>query len=672
VQPLPCSPAFARVVRSWAEIWRPRQRPCAEQWVEQNIRLPARTSAKPGRYRFAGAPYARGVFRAFDDRETAQITCVWATQTTKTTILQSLMAYVAKVLRSPALLVTPDIKSNRKLRDKFRSLCLASPSMHDTVPGPRQWNDQQINFSHSICYLGYAGSTQTLSGESCQYVFATEVDRYRHHRKQGDSLAKARQRMKAFFRSLFFVESSPTDDTSPIYTEWDKSDQREFYVPCPHCGHYQPLRFFEHRGGRLAGRGGVRGMRDGAGNWLPEHVVRDEAWYECESKGCRIESHDKPAMLQLGVWCPKGQSVDRRGRLIGTPERPARHAGFHLSSLYAVDISFGDVAAEYLLARDSNLAKQVFYNDWLALKWFHKAEPPKWQRVGQRLAGSHRRGLVPSWAIFLTAGADVQDDCVYFVVRAWGDGCRSALVDFQKCSPKLSEEGIARRSSDLDQLDPLVLERCFPLTAPNAAGRSQLRVRLLNIDCQGHRQAEVVEWVRKRRGRGIERVRTIAGDVRNVGAGEFFKLTTVEKNARTGKPYPGGMQRWAINVDAYKEDLRNRFDMPLDDPGAWLLYEKILEDGVDYLRQICNESKRVVKDKGRDIVRWEESDSKIGNHYWDCEIYGRAAADMVTGFDWHDLARQAQAVAARKRPRPPAGRPPESRPAPPSPYGPRS
>jgi phage terminase large subunit GpA-like protein len=375
-------------------------------------------------------------------------------------------------------------------------------------------------------------------------------------------------------------------------------------------------------------------------------------------------------MVADGLWVPRGQTVSRSGRLQGKPERPPRHAGFHLSSLYAETVDFGRIAAEYLESRDSEPALRSFWNNWLGLRWSNQRKAPKWKRIGRRLAGTHRRGTAPAWAIFLTAGIDTQDEAAYWVVRAWGDGCTSWLVDWGKVGVTIDSNGQPVTCSDLDQLDDLVLNRSFPLVQPNPVGKTSLRVRLANIDYQGHRTWDVSQWVRSRQGQGIERLRIIAGDTR-VPAGEFYRMSTVEVHAGTGQKYPGGLRRWALDVDTYKEDLQNRYEAPLDKPGAWFVTHDCLDLGEDYLRQICNEARVRARDKrGRQSISWEIVDHRTGNHYWDCEVYARAAADMVTGQDWADLTRRAQGTAAnkQKRPRRPSDRSAEN-PSRPLPYG---
>lgn len=637
--------------------WRPQPWLSTPDWCHEHVRLPAETSSSPGRYDLRRFPFWRGVLEACDDPAVETITIQASTQLGKTTLMQAVLASRPSISPAPAILAAPDRDACRELRDKFYRMAEATPIVAHRLPPEWRRNDQWIDFGNMLCHLAWSGSRQRLSGKSCKYVFCTEIDRWRQSPKEGATQRLISERVKGFHRFLIIYESTPTDEGSSIADLYDASDQRHYLVPCPRCGFFQELRFFLHKEGPHAGCGGVGGLQDETGKWVTPDEARQNAYYICE-KGCRIESHEKLGMITRGVWVAKGQSIDAKGRIVGKPEQSQRNAGFQISSLYAETCDFGRIAATYLESREDQSSLQSFWNNWLALRWTTKTKSPKWQRIGRRLSTWHKRGVVPAAAFFLTAGIDTQDACAYWVVRAWGEGSTSWLVDWGKVSMRLNSDGKPIPASDLDQLDDLVLDRVFPLAQANPAGATQLRVRLANIDYQGHRTWEVSQWARERALQGPERLRVIAGDTR-VSPGEFYRLTIVEKHAGTGMKYPGGLKRWAIDVDTYKDDVQSRFEAALDAPGAWMLPEKILEDGGDYLRQICNEGKRSTKNRsGKEVTAWVVIDERTGNHYWDCEIYARAAADMVTGQDWIDLARRAgPPKPAKKRPRSAAASP---------------
>src|SRR5690606_18695400 len=89
---------------------------------------------------------------------------------------------------------------------------------------------------------------------------------------------------------------------SRIEREFEASDQRRFFVPCPHCGHRQWLRFERLR-------------------WDKGHP--ETAAYVCEGCDTAIAEHHKSAMLSQGEWQATARAAD--------PDT----IGYHLSALYS-------------------------------------------------------------------------------------------------------------------------------------------------------------------------------------------------------------------------------------------------------------------------------------------------------------------------------------------------
>ena len=533
---------------------------------------------------------------------------------------------------APAMLATPDQKTTRQVRDRFYGTCEASPDLARRLPPPHRRNDRFIDFGDSLCHLAYAGSTQTLSSESCRVVLVTELDRCRKNVHEGSLEKLIAERVKNWPNFLVLFEGTPTDETSSIIRKYEGTDQRRYLVPCPHCGRYQELRFFVHREGKYAGRGGLAGIKNDDGEYLTPDEARDQAYYLCEN-GCRIDSADKADMVRRGIWCPAGQTVDKRGRRRGKPIRSPRKRGYKLNSLYPMKISFGRAAEELVSSHGDPAAWQNFVNNWVGSKFTPQTKTPPWTVLGRRLRGHHARGQVASRAFFVTLGADVQQDCVYWIARAWGEAASSWLVDWGCLHKRIDPSGGTRRDSHLAQLDALIT-REWPLAGVNPMQQTALPTLRTAIDT-GHHPLLVHNFARQYHS---DRVLCVAGDS-SPTAGQPWSFNVVEKNLRTGKPYPGGMRRWALNTDYFKTDLQDRWTLDRDDSGAWLVPDLPLDALADYLKQVANEGKVPRTDKkGRTQLQWVVLQPGLGNHYWDCEVYARAAAEMVVGTVWTDLA----------------------------------
>lgn len=647
---LRCALGAQRLISTMAEAWAPRPAVSLVDWIPENVYLPTSSTAG-GRLRLDGPfTYWRGVVEALIDPIVEKITVMAGTQLGKTSIAQGCLAGLGATSPAPMMLVAPDKPSSRKWREKFYELCEASPALRDLIPPPHRRNELWVGLKWCRVHLGHSYNLQTLSGEPCQRVIMTEVDRYSTKKStEGDAMELAGERHKMFSRGLDWAEGTPTlAESSRIAMRYGESDRRRYHVPCPRCGWYQPLRFYPHAKGPRAGRGGIQGIKDGAGNWLRPFEGRESAWYQCEECGKRIEDHEKTAMVEAGVWCPEGQSVDAEGFLRGRPERPGRHQGFHLWTGYApVEVvTWGKIAEKYLAARQYPTRMRSFVNNWLGEAYRRERRSTEWTELKERLSTKWVRGTVPPEAVFLTAGIDVQGDenGVYFVIRAWwarGGQCTSSLVDYGHILPQFGKDGEILKSGDLEMIDSLVLDRVLPRYG--TANQSMI-VRLSLAD-SGHRTSEIYRYAR---GRPAKRLRLIKGDTR-VGQTVWTK-SVIERSPDNGEPIAGGQELWLLNVDHFKEDIQSRWVVEQDVPGAWCFCANPSEQ---YMREVTNEvlviEKREADGKLKHI--WKPRDTTIGVDYWDCEVYARAAAEMVVGLNgWPELPAMAAAAGIQAAP----------------------
>lgn len=161
------------------------------------------------------------------------------------------------------------------------------------------------DFPGGALMLAGANSATSLRSASVKFLFMDEVDAYPPDLDgEGDPIELAKARTRTFHRAKRFYPSTPTvKDASRIEQGFSETDQRYYYVPCPHCGTSQIIEW-----GRI--------------RW-DEQDDSVPAWMECV-KGCRIEEHAKTDLLARGEWratCPEKAST--------------KVVGFHLSALYS-------------------------------------------------------------------------------------------------------------------------------------------------------------------------------------------------------------------------------------------------------------------------------------------------------------------------------------------------
>jgi phage terminase large subunit GpA-like protein len=189
-------------------------------------------------------------------------------------------------------------------------------------------------FAGGILVMTGANSAVGLRSIPARYLFLDEIDAYPASAdEEGDpiTLAEARSLTFAHRRKVFLVSTPTTRGLSRIEREYEASDRRRFFVPCPHCGHELWL-IFE----RLRWETGQ-----------PETVR-----YHCGDCEEPIGENHKPAMLAAGEWRATAKTSD-----------PAT-IGFHLSALYSPIgwLSWERIARDWEAAQGSDEALKAFRN----------------------------------------------------------------------------------------------------------------------------------------------------------------------------------------------------------------------------------------------------------------------------------------------------------------------
>ena len=160
-------------------------------------------------------------------------------------------------------------------------------------------------FAGGILIMTGANSAVGLRSIPARYILLDEVDAYpASSDEEGDpvTLAEARSLTFAHRRKVLLISTPTVKGFSRIEREYEASDMRRYFVPCPHCGTPQVL-FFE----RL--------------KW--DKGKPETAAYHCASCETPIAEHHKTAMLAAGEWRATGEAQD------------PTTIGFHLSALYS-------------------------------------------------------------------------------------------------------------------------------------------------------------------------------------------------------------------------------------------------------------------------------------------------------------------------------------------------
>ena len=494
-------------------------------------------------------------------------------------------------------------------------------------------SSKQINLSGPrTIYMAWAAAARTLIRRTCRYVFFDELDNCEQQAGDlGNHLSVAAERTTTYgYRGKVFDATTPTTTDGAAWTEWMASDQRRYYVPCPHCGTYQILSFSQIKW--------PEGERD------PDAIEHGGlAWYQCLSCKEKIEEGQRKWMVDRGAWIPASQcpgevlplkkkkiveQASRTDHTKWTPklngEKPrTRRIGYHIWSAYSPWRTFAMIAAEFLRTKGDPEMYRVFVNSWLGEPWSDTALEMEASSLQGRRVDAHERDTVPEFVQHIGMAADTQTDHFVYAIRGWGERRQSALI----------REGYCETMDDLYG----IFQQEFP---QEGTGR-MMHAHYLAIDSGGDRTNEIYQYAKIYP--GVEAVKGHPATAK-----WYVKPTKIDFTPK-GTAAKRSLMLYVINVDFYKDAMFRmmKSDDPTD-PGFWGLHRDTTQD---YLDQVTAEHKVWIKKmKNGHPVRekvWVPKATNRDNHFLDLEVYGMAIADELGWLNLAAIDKQARSRSSK-------------------------
>lgn len=366
------------------------------EWADKYRILDAKTSAMPGPWRTEQTPYLKGIMDEFNNYETEEIVYIKPTQVGGTECLQNMAGYIIQQDPAPTMIVYPTDKLAESISEnRLQPMIKAAPTLKKRFL-ENESSKLELQFDGMYLTLAGSNSPSSLASKAIRFLFLDEVDKYPGaSKKEADPISLARERTKTFHNRKIFITSTPTLKTGHIWKAKEDADiEKHFFVPCPHCGEYiefkwKQVHFPKEEGMSLADRA-------------------EFASYVCQECGCVITDQDKPDMLRLGEW----RTVKQNTKFV-------RKVAFWMNTLYSPFVRFSEVVKEFLKSKDDPEQLQNFVNSWLAEPWEDTKLKTNADLVMERQT-EYEELVVPDWAKMLTGGVDVQENCLYWTIRAWG------------------------------------------------------------------------------------------------------------------------------------------------------------------------------------------------------------------------------------------------------------
>ncbi len=585
-------------------MWSPPADLTVTQWAEENRRLSVESAAEPAKYRGDRAPYQIGMQDVVDDDGVDKVVYMTSAQVGKTTAIENILGKIVDLDPCPILALLPTVEK----AEEFSKERLA-PMIRDTPALAKRFKTAKSrDSSNTIRVKNFEGGTIAMVGANApaglasrprRVLLADEIDRMKRSAgTEGDPLALARRRLANYFNSIEVLTSTPGDkDSSAIYREFMKSDQRYFFVPCTCCGEYFNMEF-KHL---------LWKSEDGI-------VIPESVHYECQNCSGSIYRSDQAAMLAAGKW---------------VATKPFRGvAGFHLWTIYSPWTEWFEIAQECVSAgKDPDLLK-VYNNTYLGIPWAEKGETVNYKGLYRRR--ENYGAEVPDGVVMLTAGGDTQNDRLEITVYGWGPGEEAYGIAHFVLWGDPNDVGTPEEPNVWARLDEVLFGPGFK----KASGR-QMPISSTCIDAGGHRMTSVIKYCKPRFGKRVYPIIGKHGQNREIIGQPSTKKTGKQK--KTAKV-------WTVGVDEAKGTIYSRMKLDEHGPG-YVHFPRTHDFGEDFFKQLTAETKITETKNGVEVIRWKIRHGRRRNEALDCFVYAFAALRQLNP-NWASwIAKEAQYLA---------------------------
>ena len=575
------------------QFLRPPEQLTVSEWAEKYRMLDSKSSAMPGPWSNDITPYLTGVMDEFNNYETEKIIFVKPTQIGGTEALQNMIGYIVMQDPSPTMIVYPtDTLAKSVSENRLQPMLKATPEIAKKFDE----NSSLLELQFDSMYISLTGSNSPsgLASKPISFLMMDEVDKYPGaSSKEADPIKLASERTKTFHNKKIYITSTPTLKTGHIWKEKEAADiEKHFFVPCPHCGEYiefkfQNIRFPDDEGMSYADRA-------------------EFATYVCQECGCLITDNDKHNMLKLGEW-----------RTVRHNTKYVRNVAFWINTLYSPFVRWSDIAKEFLVSKDDPEDLQNFVNSWLAEAWEDTKLKTSAELVLERQTELPAY-VVPQWTKLLTAGVDVQENSLYWSIRAFGEFLTSQNIAHGQSLSFEEIDRIMNMQYMTEEGDPMVVNLCLIDSGD--------QTDIVYDFCALHS-----DYALPVKGSSHAQL-------------SHYKLSMVNKT--DSRAY--GMQLVLVDGGRYKDMIAGRMQRP-NGKGSWMVYSGC---DMEYATQVTAEHKVNVKTPGGTKQVWQKKSSHADNHYLDTEVYALAAADVMGVRTLH-LVEEQQVKPAREEPETP-------------------
>lgn len=425
---------IARLDRSAAEAFRPPPNLKVSDWAVAHRRFPEE-DAFPGPWSNDTAPELVEIMDALDPRDPCEVvSLIKCAQSGGSASAENFIGFTADLHPGPMLFVqASSIAAKNWAQEKFWPMVAASPRLDPARGGAIRplgerdgsgSNQKKIKFRKGNGYVLLCGaqSAADLRQRTVRYAIEDDLDQFPDDLdNQGSPESMVDARLKVYRSrggSKRLKISTPTiKGASKIGAAYRAGDRRRFHFKCCHCGD------------RFLPEWSDISWPDGA----PQDAV-----LMAPCCGAEIAHWRKPELKLADGWLsadiegetdiPRVLAEDRfqalRAKMTASIKR-----GFHLPGIISTFQSWADMAQGFLAAQGDETMLKAWTNLTRGIEFELKGGRPDHERLKILREQDWGAGSVPAGVAVTTLGCDVQADGIYLELVGWGPNWESWQLD---------------------------------------------------------------------------------------------------------------------------------------------------------------------------------------------------------------------------------------------------
>ncbi len=624
-------PARGAILERLAVAITPRKALKVSEWADRERRLSSKGSAEAGRWRTERNPPTREPMDAMSLRSAVrEVVLMWPIQFAKTEVAVNVVGYTMDHAPGPLMVCLPgEVSLNKWVAQKLNPMIEETPAVQralTSLASREAANTRTFkDFVGGQLFMEHAGTSSRLKMTTVRTVIADELDEFAANLLSGDDpVEMLNGRTSAFPGSYkrLYISSPQLKSTSRIWYLWERSDQRRYHVPCPHCGEPEPMTW-------------------GALHWETHRPLGRprRAWLVCSACGAEIDEHHKTEMIATGQWVP------------GNPGEPRR--GYHINGLYyqfGLGPRWHDLVESWLDAQGDPARLKTFINDRLAEPWEDKSTASVKANVVQERAEPYPLRVAPAGVLRITAGVDSQDDRLEVHIVGWGRGLAFWVLDYVVLAGDPEHEPVWAALTEL-------------LNRPiQHASGAQMSVEAMSVDIMGHRTEAVKHYVRSRRVR-----RPMASFGAKANTAPILSKGKLHDVTWRGQYDKRGVHLYQLGTVNAKHVLYARLAADADAQAKWL--NQAEDERAETPERLCHFSDQLPEEYFKGLIsevfnpsknRFEKRRGSVRNEPLDTWVHAYAAAHhaelrlhRATRADWDRWEAQLLARAPKVDGEPP-------------------